>query len=369
MSNILNSIQEVIAASIKVEVKTPFTRNGQTKYPILVTDASSSFTSGWFVQYNPILFEGVNLRDRSEAFTDLHIARFSELESLILTANYYFFQGVQVEELQGGRKRAVYQPTPAVRLTVTSQRASTFVVVTITDESSPFHMMSIPFTVVLSNAGDGSYHIIGSQEKDRWDRNTDMFREYNANFAPRKGRFYRVHQEKNQQPMMRAKIAVNSNSGQYMINPDGTFAVDTNQVVPEFIQVITNEYKALAYLYEQALMKKAFEIAIAQGLPNVNQATPNSNGQTPSTPTGNFVPAFSIPGMPVAPNTTVINAGEPNPNPPAPVAPQIAPSSAPNLSFPTPGQTPDPSGETPAHGPVNTTINPDDLPWTQDQPK
>src|SRR6185312_486921 len=102
-----------------------------------------------------------------------------------------------------------------------------------------------------SNDNSGNYYVIGT-DNERWDRNTDTFKEFNANFAPRKGRFYRVYQNQNQPATLRAKIAVNN--GQYAINHDATFAVDTKAVAPEYIQVITNEYKALAYIYEQALM-------------------------------------------------------------------------------------------------------------------
>jgi hypothetical protein len=373
MSAIINGIQEVVKGSIKVEVKNPIMRNNQTKYPVLVTDVGDSFTSGWFVQYNPILFEGKDLRDRSESFSELHIARFSELVNLILTGNYYFLQGVQVEQLQGGRKRATYQPMPAVRLTVTSQTNSVSVVVTITDDKSPFHMLSIPFTVVLNQDGSGTYHVIGS-ESDRWDRNTDMFKDFNSNFAPRKARFYRVNQERNGPATLRAKIAVNN--GAYAINHDGTFAVDTNASVPEFIQVITNEFKALAYIYEQALMKTAFEMAIAQGLPAASNGIPLSGGPAPSAPQG-FVPAFSMPGVPAASGTPApapLNAGMPNPNPPAPIAPPApqastpapagqAPASAPNLSFPAPGASAPAENGTPASGAIQGEINPSDLPW------
>ncbi|PVC75024.1 hypothetical protein C2I27_03820 [Priestia megaterium] len=298
MSSILNTIKNTIASSIKVEVKSPTNRNGKTRYPVLVTDMGASFTSGWFIQYNPVSQDnGTRLYDGSETFSELHISNFSELHNMILTANYYFLQGAAVENLSEGRKRAIYEPSPAVRLTVTSQPNSVSVVVTVTDEASPFHMMSIPFTVVLSKDNSGNYYVVGT-DNDRWDRNTDTFKEFNANFAPRKGRFYRVHQQQNQPATLRAKIAVNN--GQYQINQDGTFAVDTNASSPEYIQVISNEFKALAYIYEQALMSKAFEMALAQGLPTTQQAT----GQPTATPNfnGGFVPAFNIG-----------NAGAPNP--------------------------------------------------------
>ena len=251
-----------------------------------------------------------------------------------------------------GRKRAIYE-LEGIRLTATSQANSVSVVATITDENSPFHMMSIPFTVVLSNTGDGSYHIIGA-ETERWDRNTDIFKEYNANFAPRKGRFYRVQQQQNQPATLRAKIAVKN--GQYAINYDGTFEVDTRSSAPDYIQVITNEYKALAYIYEQALMSKAFELALAQGLPVSTQATPSSN-PAPVPPAGAnaFVPAFNL-----------NNAGQPAPVPNPQGAssnpvPAGAPAPQPNagVSFPAPNATP----SSPVPAPVSTGVSADELPW------
>jgi hypothetical protein len=344
MSNILNSIKEVIASSIKVEVKTPVTRNGKTKYPILVTDVSRSFTSGWFVQYNPVAQDnGTRLYDGSETFSELNIARFSELKNLVETGNYYFLQGFQVEELSGGRKRAIYEPNASVRLTVTGQSKSVSVVVTITDEASPFHMMSIPFTVVLSNTGDGSYYVVGT-DNERWDRNTDTFKEVNANFAPRKARFYRVVQQQNQPAMLRAKIQVNN--GQYAINQDGTYAVDTNAVAPEYVQVITNEFKALAYIYEQALIGKAFEMALVQGLPAVSSGIPLSNQNTTIAPQGAFVPSFNLPGVQMNGNV-----GSPNPNPPA------------NNLPPQVNHEVNPGTQNPVQGNINTHISDEDLPW------
>ena len=313
MSTILNGIKEVIAKSIKVEVKAPTFRNNKTKYPVLVTDVGTSFTSGWFVQYSPVAQDnGTRLYDGSETFNELHIARFSELYNLILTGNYYFLQGVQVETIGEGRRRAIYEPNQSVRLTVTSQPNSVSVVVTIIDENSPFHMMSIPFTVVVSKDGSGNYYVVGT-DNERWDRNTDTFKEFNANFAPRKGRFYRVFQQQGQPATLRAKLAVNNN--QYAINHDGTFAVDTNQVSPEYIQVITNEYKALAYIYEQALMTKAFEMALAQGLPAGQQAQqPAAPAQQPAP--GNFVPAFNLGGGAPQQNTGMPNLANSVPAPP-----------------------------------------------------
>lgn len=299
MTNILQMIKETIANSIKVEVKAPIHKNGKQRYPIIVTDMSPSFTSGWFIQYNPVATENnTRLYDGSESFSELNISRFSEMQNMILTAAYYFSQGTSVETLTSGRKRAIYEPDSRFRLTVTSSDNSISVVLTIIDNASPFHMLSVAFRVVQSNTGDGSYYIIGSDKC--WDRNTDTFREVtNANFAPNKSRFYRVYQQQNQPATLRAKIATNNN--QYMINADGTFAVDTQSVSPEYIQVISNEYKALAYIYEQALMAKAFELALQQGLPSskaVNTNTQDNNNFT----SPSFMPSFSIG-----------NAGVPNP--------------------------------------------------------
>ncbi len=299
MSTILNNIKEVIGSSIKVEVKNPVTKAGKLRYPILVTDMGNSFTSGWFIQYNPVSQDnGTRLYDGSETFSELHIARFSEVHNLILTANHYFLQNAHVEVMGDGRKRAIYEPNGAIRLTVTSQANSTLVIVTIVDEKSPFYMMSIPFTVVLSHDNSGNYYIVGT-DNERWDRNTDTFKEFNANFAPRKARFYRVYQQQNQPATLRAKIQVNNN--QYAIHTDGTFAVDTKSAPPEYIQVINNEYKALAYIYEQALMSKAFEMAISQGLPSAPAANNNVPSQPGIGPAVGFTPSF-----------TIANAGAPN---------------------------------------------------------
>jgi hypothetical protein len=369
--SVLNHINQLIASSIKVEVKSPVYKSGKMKFPVLVTDVSNSFTNGWFVQYNPVSQEnGTRLYDGSETFSELHIARFSELKSFIETANYYFTQGAQVESIGGDRKRAIYEPNGLIRLTVTSQKNSNAVTVTIVDEKSPFYMLSIQFTVTADKSGNNAFYVVGT-DNERWDRNTDVFKEFSGNFAPRKARFYRVQQTQNGPATLRAKIPVINN--QYAINNDGTFQVDTKLASPEYIQVITNEYKALAYIYEQSLMKNAFEKALAQGLPAVqNQTSSQPQAQQQQAQSG-FNPAFGIPG-----------AGTPNPNanpspapqtfeqqqaqqqqaqqqqaPQAPAAPQAPQQN--NFSTPGPSET-----TNPAPGmqlPPGMSL--DQLPWQQ----
>lgn len=334
MSQILNMVKQIVGNAIKVEVKSPIQQAGKTKYPVIVTDVSQSATSGWFIQYNPTPQDnGTRLDDRSEAFSELTIAGFDGICNMILTANYYFLQGYQVETLRTGRKRASYEPDNRFRLTVVQQENSTAVTLTVKDDASPFHMLSIKFTVKTD--GQGNPYIIGADKF--WDRNTNTFHEpSNASFAPRKARFYRIFQQQGQAPMLRAKIAVNNN--QYAINHDGTFAVDTNASAPEYVQVISSEYKALAYIYEQALMEKAFEMALAQGLPN---SQPSMPGYAPNPNTGmpSFTPAFSVGNM-----------GAPNPNATWTPAPQ---NPAPQPGIQQPAFQPAPAGnQQPAQTPA-----------------
>ncbi|ARC67242.1 hypothetical protein B14_200031 (plasmid) [Bacillus licheniformis] len=293
MSSILNNIKQIVSSSIRVDVQDPVTRSGKKKYPVVVTDMGDSFTSCWSIKYFPTAQNnGQRLYDGAQTFSTLSIYKFSKIHNLILTANHYFLENQNVEVMKGGRRRAIYEHNNNVRLTVTSQANSVLVVLTVIDEESPFYMLSIPFNVVLSNDNSGNYYIIGSE--DRWDRTVDMFTESNASFAPGKARFYRVHQNTNQPPILNAKIA--SNNGQFMIHPNGSFAVDVEAAPPEWIQVITNEYKALAYIYEQAIMEVAFKKAIEQGLPSheSNQISFDDFQGSPFGKQSGFVPAFSL---------------------------------------------------------------------------
>ncbi|WAT23514.1 hypothetical protein O0R52_22290 (plasmid) [Bacillus halotolerans] len=293
MSTILNNIKQIVSSAIKVEVNKPVIKNGKKKYPVVVTDMGQSITSGWSIKYLPTAQNnGQRLYDGSQTFSALNIHKFSKIHNLIITANHYFLGNQNVEVMMDGRRRAIYEPDNKIRLTVTSQSNSVVVVVTVIDEESPFYMMSIPFNVVLSNDNSGDYYVIGSE--DRWDRTIDMFTESNANFAPRKTRFYRVHQNANQAPTLNARIA--NHNGQFQIHPNGSFAIDMEAAPPEWIQVITNEYKALAYIYEQVIMEIAFKKALEQGLPSNerNQISFDDFQETPFARQGGFIPAFNL---------------------------------------------------------------------------
>lgn len=296
MSKILEGIKSVIKNSIQVEVKSPIVRNNQTKYPVLVTDTSKSFTSGWYIAYQPVLMDnGTRLYDGSGTFTELNIANFSQLQNMVLTANYYFVNNIDIQVSPNGFKSFQYELNQQIRLVAIQAKNSVRVDVTIIDENSPFYMMSIEFYVMNTNPQQP--YIVGTN--DRWDRNTDVFRTSHAKFAPRKKRFYRVHQELNQAPRIDNVIAVKNNQFQIYEN---YIEVDTEKVKPEYIQIITNEYKALAFIYEKAIMEIAFERALQQGL-----STPSANQNLEHSSASNafpFTPAF-----------TIENTGQPNPMP------------------------------------------------------
>ena len=195
----LNQIKNLIASAIAVEVKPARTFNNLSKYPVIVKDISSSVTSGWYIQYNPFLKDDGTLRDGSETFSEVNIPNFSAMQNYIFSAKYYFLNGYgDIKDItRNGKpaKRVIYENNvQGFRFTVTSQAKSVQVTVTVTDETSPFYMMSIPFTVCLSNTVNG-YYIIGSDKN--FDNNTGYFKEYDASFAKGKKRFLQIYQEKN----------------------------------------------------------------------------------------------------------------------------------------------------------------------------
>lgn len=286
-----NQIKETLSKSVSVEVKAPVYRNQKPKHPVIVTDLSQSVTSGWSLTYLPQLFDGNRLYNGSETFDSLSISQFNTIHQIILSAHHYFMTGQQVTDISNNRKRAIYE-LQGLRVTVTSQTNSVSVVLSVTDETSPFHMLSVAFTVTPNKNAPGSFYVIGSDKS--WNKETDTFETYEGYFASPKRRFIRVNNNNNT-PTIKAGF-----TGQL---PDSSLIVDVNKTNLEYIQVISSKYRALAYIVEQELMEFAFARALEQGV----QATAPQMVQT----NASFIPAFTLPGASLVNNQPPVNQAPP----------------------------------------------------------
>jgi hypothetical protein len=249
----LNQITAIVENGIKVEVKD---QNRYSQYPVIAQDVTEgSITKEWSLTYYPKLYTKGNTRlyDGKETFTTLSISNFSRLYSTIMAVDQRFAQGENVEVMNNNRRRATYEFGNKARFTATQQEKYLDITLTITDTTSPFHMLSIYFRVINSKE-NGARHLIGQDE--RWDRNSDVFSEGNARLSPKKKRYLQVFQEdQNTVPYVRAlsRPGMNNNT-----------QVDPNNAEYLYIQDISSEYKALAFIYEQNILRTVMTKGVEQ---------------------------------------------------------------------------------------------------------
>jgi hypothetical protein len=251
----LKQIKSIIENGIRVELKAP-TQSQQ--YPVVVQDITEgSVTKDWSLTYYPRLITKGYTRfyDGRGKFSRLTIARFSKLYERIMDVDRRFLAGENVEAMSNGMRRAIYEFGEVARFVVSSNQNSVTINLNITDPKSPFHMLSVIFRVIDSKLQPGKRHLIGADDTDRWDHNTDTFLEGNATMSPKKKRYLEVFQE-------------DSNSIPYIEAParlmNGRTEVDPQNSKFLYLQDIDNEYRALAYIYEQNIIRVAMEQALAQ---------------------------------------------------------------------------------------------------------
>ncbi|WP_067923990.1 hypothetical protein [Alicyclobacillus shizuokensis] len=271
-----NRIAEIIKANTKVEVKAQ-TPNGA--YPVIVTDASESITKGWSLTYYPRLYTQGNPRlyDGKETFSALRIANFTPVYNEVLSLDQRFRAGDGVQQSQRGAY-AVYEYPGVARFSVRQNQNSVSVNMVITDERSPFYMLMINFKVTDSKSAPGQRHLIGSDAQ--WDANTDTFVEHNAQFAPSKARFLRIHQESREdQPKIRALVTGMSEQG-------ALISTENAEIV--YLQPISSKYAAMAYIVEQEILEHALAEALKQLQAQAVQPPAQANTQPQSQPSPLF---------------------------------------------------------------------------------
>jgi hypothetical protein len=247
MSFILNMIKEKVANAINVEVQPA----QYGKYPVIVKDISNSVTAGWSLVYRVDKSKYNNeLFATTGKFSELHIPNFSQLYSHLQVVYSKFQRGEAVEQRYNTRF-ATYPLDNQFWFTALEKKNGVSITMTVIDESSPFHMLSVNFFVTISQHTNTPY-LVGYDAC--YDRNTDTFVDkYNANMLPNKRRYIPVHKNGADAPSLIKA------SGQGVQN--GMVMIDENNTEIVYLQEITNERRLLASIYEKMIMEIAFEKA------------------------------------------------------------------------------------------------------------
>jgi hypothetical protein len=246
MSFILNIIREKVANAIEVNVQ-PAQYN---RYPVIVTDKTDSVTSGWQLVYHVTKSYGNELFCGLGRFSELHIPRFGELYALIQTAYNRFINGENVTQRFNNRT-ATYPLDDKLWFTVFQRKDNVGITVTVIDEKSPFHMLTMNFTVVISSE-QGTPYLVGFDKT--YDQNTDTYTDrYNSFMLPGKKRFIPIHKSGVDAPSLVRVAGTMANNNMVQINEQATEIV--------YIQEMSNERRMLAGIYEKCIMKIAFEKA------------------------------------------------------------------------------------------------------------
>lgn len=259
MSFITNQIAQIITNGTAVSVQP----EKYGKYPIIVTDTTNSVTAGWSLTYNAqrSKFED-KLIDYRGRFSEITIANAGAIVSDIEVVYGKFRSGEGVRQFNN-TSTATYE-TEKVWYTVTQRAKGVSIVLTITDEASPFHMLQMSFFIM--NEANGRHPLIGFDHCFNQQTNTWTDKRDSASLAPSKRRVIPVTQDGNEAPAL-AKVA-----GQVAQN--GMIALDLANTQVDYIQNYTNERRLIAGLYESAIMNHALTTAKN----NLPASTPGSFG-------------------------------------------------------------------------------------------
>lgn len=247
MSFILNMIREKVASAIQVDVQPA----QYGKYPVTVKDISNSVTAGWTLvyrvdksRYNDDLFSTTG------RFAELHIPNFSQLYSHLQVVYSKFQNGEGVEQRYNTRF-ATYPMNDQLWFTALQRKNGVSITMTVIDQNSPFHMLTINFFVTISEHTNAPY-LVGYDSC--YDRNTDTFIDkYNSHMLPPKKRYIPIHKNGADAPSLIKAAGQGAQNGMVMI--------DENQTEIVYIQELNNERRMLAGIYERIIMEIAFEKA------------------------------------------------------------------------------------------------------------
>lgn len=282
---IINHINQIVSQGTSVQVSP----EKYGKYPVIVTDTTASVTAGWSLMYmaQRSKFEE-KLVDFRGRFSEIVIANANTIISDIEVVLGKFRSGENVRQFNN-TATATYE-TPTVWYTLTQRAKGVSIVMTVTDEASPFHMLQMTFFVM--NESNGRHPLVGYDHCYNQETNTWTDKRDSASLSPSKRQVIPVIQpESNDGPKL-AKV-----SGQIAHN--GLIALDLQNTQVDYIQNYTNERRLIAGLYENVIMNHALTMAFSnlpastassfggQAFGGAFNGTQNSFGQQPQQQTQN----------------------------------------------------------------------------------
>lgn len=206
----LNQIQNLTAKlvelankmnNVEVTVGQPFMRNNSTKFPVRVTDKTQgSFTQGWSIEYTPNLNRQSKLVDSASAINRVIIPNYDVVREMVVTAHNQFLQGVGVS-LNGNNQRSAKYEQPNVVLDVFENQSSLAVQLKIVDETSPFYLLLMNFTVMQDRVQIGNLYV-GDTDKNFNPQTRTTFAN-DAYLGPKKHRYYKVNRINGQDQVSR----------------------------------------------------------------------------------------------------------------------------------------------------------------------
>ncbi|MBR2246112.1 MAG: hypothetical protein IJ880_03655 [Bacilli bacterium] len=293
MSAILNQIKEMVSKNINVEVhNTP----QYGKYPVVVRDNSTSITSGWELLYkiDKSKFNG-RAMDYFGHFSEVRIPQFNNLYTLVQQVYSQFKQGVNVEQ-RYDTNFATYQPNEKLWFTALERKNGVNIKLTITDDASPLHLLSINFFITISNETNQPY-LVGYDSA--YNQQADVFVDrYNAQMLPKKKRYVPIYKNDG--------ISTIKAAGQ--VNQQGLVQIDEVTTDIVYLQETSNERQLLASVYEKAIIEIVLEKS--NELFTSNESGSNWNNQISSNSPFNMqqpVNAFNNVQSNTAPNAFTQN--------------------------------------------------------------
>lgn len=249
---------------------TKFQSNVQ-KFITKVTDITESVTKGWTLEYTPRLNSAGELNEPSQTFNAIEVPNFTEIQNQVFGAVIYFAQDAEVnaEIAQGKpRVRRVYEEEGRpFRITVSKQKNSFYVLLRVVDETSPFYMVALEFTVTPDRNNPNVPYIVGINQ--RLNPATGSYTTFDAFFVDSKRMFIEVYRNGEIFNLGNTVITGQTQQG---------FTVDRVNSAIQYIQKVDTVFKAQAFIVEQSIMEYAFAVAKEQAQSMATQAPQQGAG-------------------------------------------------------------------------------------------
>lgn len=262
MSFILNQVSDMVKKSVSMEIL-PARKN---THPVVVTDATNSITSGWSLTYHTMrsIYNENDVFIPRQRFSEVVIKNADQIISDV-GAVYGQFKQQQQQVAQQNQQlnMQTYQPNEKIWYTVIQKQNRVDVILTITDDHSPFHMLQVTFAV-LEN-GDQNRHPIYGYDYCM-NKDTNEWRDSrNAQMLPSQRIVIRTRREgTDRNAPLTAKV-----SGQAL--NDNMVQINEDQTDLDHVRHMSNDRRMLAGIYESAIIDQVKEFALNNIPQNQNQ--------------------------------------------------------------------------------------------------